>query len=272
MEDPNSKPEIEQNDEVAKKLADFAESEVLPEWKWPPKTRMHKDIGGWYPTWKENPGAAFGFLRRTFETVARNFQERGNRKPIFLDLGSGDGMIPTSAASTEAFSNCYGVEYKPQLNSWSEENIRKLEEAGTLIEGSVKLIPGSYYTSKHWPAVQQKYKERQVFLGTPQEEIDEVIEKNKDVVHALNKGLLDENGKLIADVIYWFPSDRFLVDSQEQWNEIIRPGTFLILGPSGQILDMEKTGFLNNFEHIKDYHLKGAEHGQFGDLSVYIKK
>ena len=272
MEDPNSKPEIEQNDEVAKKLADFAESEILPEWKWPPQTLMGRNLGKWYPTWKENPEEAFSFLRDTFKTVTKDFQERTGRSPVFLDLGSGDGMISASAASTGEFSNCYGIEFRAQLNSWAQDNLKKLESSGVITNDSVKLITGSYYTDKYWPAIKDKYAQRQLAQGTPQGEIDDTLRQNSDIVHALDEELLDEEGKLKADIIYWFPSDPFLPDSNEQWDEIIRPGTILVLGPSGQVMDMDKSGFFEDFEHIRDYHLEGAEHGQFADLSVYRKK
>lgn len=272
METTRYNYEAQEPDEVAERLSGFAIEEVLPSQKHPPQTLMTTFIGEWYPTWKENPKDAFRFLRAVLAETSTDFQKETGRKPIFLDLGSGDGMIPACATTTGEFSRCYGVEFRGQLNGWAQANMKNLEDSKIIPKGSVKLITGSYYTEKHWPLIRDKYIERQTALGTPEWEIEYAVREADVAGHALDGELLDEEGKLKADIIYWFPSDSFLPDSLEQWKEIIRSGTILVLHPSGQVIDMERIGFFDNFEHVKDYHLEGAEENVFSELNVYRKK
>lgn len=143
MKEENGPEVSKHTDEIAHKLANFVTEEVIPRDKRPQGALMITMMGEWYPTWMKDPEQAFGFLRRIFSELAEEFEKNNGRKPVFLDLGSGGGMVVACAASTGLFAHCYGVEVRKTLNEWAQGNIQKLESQNIIPKDSVSLISGT---------------------------------------------------------------------------------------------------------------------------------
>lgn len=254
-------------------------------------------LGDWYPIHHDETRGVLGFLSNSLSGVAERFQDEQGRKPSFLDLGSGDGLVSVVAQNTGKYVHSSGIEVKATLNKAAQDYVHDFKAMDILKEGSVSLYSGSYYSDQYWPGIKNQWiksNEPRIFsdkfltrwsvgmsLGIndipPQEVTPEIIlhELNKSNHDALNDNhLLDSSGKLNADVIYWYPSDPFAeIGMVEQWNKIIKPGSYLVLGPSKQALNMIEQGVLDeDFERIGD-RLEDKSLGLVPDfLIVYRKK
>lgn len=237
-------------------LSDFALNNLLPREKRPETIKMTMFIGEWYPSWRHQTKESIAFLRTAFERAADLYDEK-SQDLVFLDLGSGDGMLPIVATASGRYKEACGIEIQPDLNKWATNNVELVEKSGLINPNKTKLGTGSYYT---------KY-----FLSKVTAQGGGTTEQAEDLFLE-DTGMLDKNGKLKADVVCWYPSDPYIKSSKEHWDKILKPGTVLILAPSQQIEDVEEAGILDSFEHLVTLIRKDGEIGTLKELYLYKKK
>lgn len=244
-------------------LAEFARNKVLDKNSKPAGVKMTMFISEWFPSFRWSTEPVLRFLSNTFSEIADKFETKNKRKPVMVDLGAGEGMVTFVASATGKYKHCYGIEYRGNVVDWGKENQRELESNNMLPAGNIDLITGSYYTKQTWQSMKGKIE-------------DEDYSDPKNQIHALEKAkLLDNDGKLKADVVYWFPSDPYMEFAIDQWKTIFKSGTYLILGPSGQKEVLQNMGVLDEFDlvekKIRPSEGKNDEF-TFRDVAIYKKK
>lgn len=246
-----------------KELAKYAEREILDPTKKPDGVKMSMFISEWYPSYRWNTEPTIEFIYENLENIGNKFAEENGRKPVMIDLGSGEGMIPFIASATGKYKHCWGIEFRKEVAEWGKTHQKNLESNNIIPNSNVTLAIGSYYTQETWNNIGE-----------------EVLGKDyndpRNTKHALEESnLLDGNKQLMADVVYWYPSDPYLELGADQWKGIFKKGTYLILGPSGQIDTMESAGILDGFDLIGKTTREvtsEAEKHTFRNLYIYKKK
>jgi len=236
-------------------LSDFALNNLLPRDKRPETIKMAMFIGEWYPSWRHQTKESIAFLRTAFERAA-DLSGKQSEDLVFLDLGSGDGMLPIIATASGRYKEARGIEIQSDLNKWAINNVALVEKSGLIDPNKTKLHTGSYYTKELLSKITAQG-------GTATEPTESLFLEDT--------GMLDQNGKLKADVVCWYPSDPYIKLSKEHWDKVFKPGTVLILAPSEQIEDIERTGILDTFEHSVTLMRKGGQIGTLKELHLYKK-
>lgn len=278
----------EQNEPLApsertKLVTAFAKNEVLPTDKRP--EAMLPLIGWYFPYYVKDADLFLGHAGEVFDKFADRFINEQGREPVFLDLGSGDGMLVAVAASTGKYKQSVGVEYNSALNDKAREYMTDLGTQGALETDKTKLVTGSYYTKEYWGSLRDKFVEENkesINSSDPTERISagfavglratvETAPSPQQILDALNKmgdqtgtmqdaEIIGSDGKLEADVVFAYPSDAFFKDSADQWVDIMRTGTFFVLASNRQTAELEQDSkFKESFEFVEKMERKGVE-------------
>lgn len=256
-----------------------------------------KFVGKWYPFYKkENPRGAIEGIAKDFSSLAGL---SGKENPTFLDLGSGDGLMVDLADSTGKFARSIGVEMDTKVSARASALKDELSEQGVIDGDKVTLINGSYYSPRGWASIYGRWLSDNGFdkddadshllfdtaamLGLVTS-VDDVVTldtlkqfmqsraPSRDVF--ADNGLRTPDGKIDADVVFWYPSDIFAHQSRTYWEENLKSGSlFVLTGNNMQVKEMVSSGFLQ-----EGFDFEGTmSQGKLGntgpeELYVYRKK